>query len=168
MRSTDFRFEDAAGDIRQHRVNNPQDWDDDWVFHDERFHVLHADDELFVRFLAEMLHAVVRPDLDEVRRLANTFNETLGRDHWELYEVSQLSGKPIFAGRTRGLPRRPAGAVGRRVPAPRDELADRRQAAAVAVSVLQGGEQAGGPGRHRPDPGRLRGAARRAAGGRSA
>ena len=101
MRSTDHRFEDAAGDIWQHRVNNPQDWDDDWVFHDERFHVLHADDELFVRFLAEMLHPVVRPDVDEVRRLANTFNEMLGRDEWELYETSQLSGKPIFSGRKR-------------------------------------------------------------------
>jgi hypothetical protein len=101
MRSTDHRFQDAAGDIWQHRINNPQDWDDDWVFHDERFHVLHADDELFVRFLAEMLHPVVRPDTDEARRLANTFNEMLGRDDWELYEVSQLSGKPIFAGRKR-------------------------------------------------------------------
>lgn len=101
MPSTDHRFKDAAGDIRQHRVNNPQDWDDDWVFHDERFHVLHADDELFVRFLAEMLHPVVRPDLDEVRRVANALNERLGRDDWELYEADQMSGKPIFAGRKR-------------------------------------------------------------------
>jgi hypothetical protein len=99
--STDARFNDAAGDIWQHRVNNPYDWDDDWVFHDERFDVLHADDELFVRFLAEMLHPAVRPDLDEVRQLANTFNEMLRRDHWELYEANQLSGKPVFAGRTR-------------------------------------------------------------------
>lgn len=101
MPSTDSRFQDAAGDIWQHRVNNPQDWDDDWVFHDERFHVPHCDDELFVRFLAEMLHPAVRPDVDEVRRLANTFNEMLGRDDWELHETSQLSGKPVFAGHKR-------------------------------------------------------------------
>jgi hypothetical protein len=63
--------------------------------------VLYADDELFVRFLAEMLHPGCAPGLDEVRRLANTFNEMLARDDWELYEVSQLSGKPIFAGRKR-------------------------------------------------------------------
>ena len=30
--SNDHRFKDAAGDIWQHRVNNPQDWEDDWVF----------------------------------------------------------------------------------------------------------------------------------------
>jgi hypothetical protein len=30
--STDSRFKNAAGDIWQHRVNNPMDWKDDWVF----------------------------------------------------------------------------------------------------------------------------------------
>jgi AbiJ-like protein/abortive infection Abi-like protein len=100
MPSTDFRFADAAGDIRQHRINN-YDWDPDWVFHDERFNILHADDELFVRFLAEILHPVVRPDVDEARRLANAFNERLAHDDWELFEAAQLSGRPIFAGRRR-------------------------------------------------------------------
>jgi hypothetical protein len=35
--STDGRFTDASGDIRQHRVNNPSDWPDDWLFSDDRF-----------------------------------------------------------------------------------------------------------------------------------
>ena len=35
--SYDSRFKDAAGDIWQHRVNNPEDWDDDWIFKDNRF-----------------------------------------------------------------------------------------------------------------------------------
>lgn len=29
--STDGRFKNAAGDICQHRVNNPEDWSDDWI-----------------------------------------------------------------------------------------------------------------------------------------
>jgi hypothetical protein len=33
--STDSRFRDAEGDIWQHTVNNPGDWDADWVFHDD-------------------------------------------------------------------------------------------------------------------------------------
>jgi hypothetical protein len=37
MPSTDSRYKTAAGDIRQHRVNNPEDWPDDWVFTDSRF-----------------------------------------------------------------------------------------------------------------------------------
>jgi len=35
IESHDGRFENAAGDIWQHRVNNPQDWNDDWVLLDE-------------------------------------------------------------------------------------------------------------------------------------
>ena len=35
--SYDTRFKGAARDIWQHRVNNPEDWEDDWVFHDARF-----------------------------------------------------------------------------------------------------------------------------------
>jgi hypothetical protein len=35
MPSTDHRFENAAGDIWQHRRNN-DDWDDDWIFADPR------------------------------------------------------------------------------------------------------------------------------------
>ena len=51
--STDSRFPDAAGDIWQHRINNPQDWEDDWVFYDRRFNLLNCDDEVLLRFLCE-------------------------------------------------------------------------------------------------------------------
>ncbi len=37
--SFDHRFGTAARDIWQHRVNNLNDWDDDWVFHDPRFNI---------------------------------------------------------------------------------------------------------------------------------
>src|SRR6185503_19147367 len=50
--SGDTRFEDAAGDIWQHRVRN-LDWEDHWVFFDDRFHLLDGDDEVFLRFLCE-------------------------------------------------------------------------------------------------------------------
>ena len=42
----------------QHRVNN-FDWNDDWVFYDSRFNILYAEDDIFPRFLCEMLHPVV-------------------------------------------------------------------------------------------------------------
>ncbi len=100
MRSTDGRFRDAAGDIWQHRINN-YDWEDDWVFHDSRFDLAGCADETFARFLCEMLHPVVRPNLEEVQRLLASFNECLARDDWEIVEVRQLSGKPIFEGRRR-------------------------------------------------------------------
>jgi hypothetical protein len=96
MRSTDGRFRDAAGDIWQHRINN-YDWPADWVFTDDRFQLLRCPDELFGRFLAEMCHPVVRPDVDEARGLVKGFNELLATDGWELSEVAQLSGRPVFA-----------------------------------------------------------------------
>jgi AbiJ N-terminal domain 3 len=34
MPSGDSRFKDAAGDIWQHRFNNPGDWEPDWVYRD--------------------------------------------------------------------------------------------------------------------------------------
>lgn len=53
--SRDHRFKDAAGDIWQHRVNNC-DWDNDWVFHDTRFGLIHGDDDRFLAFLCETIH----------------------------------------------------------------------------------------------------------------
>ena len=97
MPSTDHRIRNAAGDIRQHRVNW-RDWEDDWVFFDSRFRILHGSDEDFIRFLCETLHPVVRPDEAEVQMLVDQYNRQLAVDGWRLVEVKQLSGKPIFGG----------------------------------------------------------------------
>lgn len=97
--SRDHRFRDAYGDIWQHRVNNPQDWDDDWVFHDARFDLLHCDDELFLRFLCETLHPVVRSDPEEVEQLRQTYNHFLRNDGYEIIERTQMAGRPVFVAR---------------------------------------------------------------------
>jgi AbiJ N-terminal domain 3 len=66
--SYDPRFADAAGDIWQHRVNN-YDWDEDWVFYDERFNLMNGDDETLLAFLCETIHPVVRADPTEAERI---------------------------------------------------------------------------------------------------
>ena len=99
MRSTDSRFNNGAGDIWQHRVNNPQDWEDDWVFTDERFDLMHGSDEALLRFLCEMVHPAVRPNRDEVQQLVSRFNKMLAGDGWSLVATEQISGRPIFEGR---------------------------------------------------------------------
>ncbi len=99
MRSTDGRFKDAAGDIWQHRVNNPQDWEDDWVFTDSRFDLMHGDDEMLMRFLAETVHPAVRPDAEEALSLVDSFNRGLAADGWALVETKQISGRPVYEGR---------------------------------------------------------------------
>ncbi len=97
--SKDHRFPSAYRDIWQHRVNNPQDWEDDWVFYDSRFDLLHADDELFLNFLCETLHPVVRSDAEEVERLRQLYNHFLRADGYELVEKVRMAGRPVFAAR---------------------------------------------------------------------
>ena len=106
MPSCDSRFHDAAGDIWQHRVNN-YDWDDDWVFSDDRFELAHGDDEILLRFLCESLHPVVRSDATEVERFSQLFNQFLINDGYQLVVKTRLSGKPVFSGRFVGTANAP-------------------------------------------------------------
>jgi len=94
--TTDHRFKSMAGDIWQHRVNNPMDWDDDWVYSDSRLNLYGCPDEEFLSFLGEILHPIVRPNSDEVEALSAFFNECLARSGWQLIPESQLAGKPVY------------------------------------------------------------------------
>lgn len=99
MESYDNRFNNAAGDIWQHRINNPNDWEDNWIFSDKRFDLLHCDDSILLNFLCEMAHPLVRPDSSEVSRLIQIYNEVLTEDGFEVVEKSRIAGKPFFVGR---------------------------------------------------------------------
>jgi hypothetical protein len=101
--SYDSRFQNAGGDIWQHRINNPNDWDDNWIFGDKRFNLLNCEDHILLNFLCEMLHPIVRADTNEVNRLLHLINENLKEDNFELIEKSKVSGRPIFVGRQRIL-----------------------------------------------------------------
>jgi len=100
--STDNRFKDAQGDIWQHRVNN-YDWEDDWVFYDSRFELQTGDDEIFLRFLCETIHPVVRQDVTEAERICQLYNQYLKNDGFQIIEKTRLSGKPVFIGRLIGV-----------------------------------------------------------------
>jgi hypothetical protein len=97
MPSTDYRseFNTAAKDIWKHRVVN-SDWSDDWVFTDSRFNLLHSEDEVFLRFLCETLHPIVRPRTAEAEALSDVYKEYLRVDGWEIYVTKELSRKPVY------------------------------------------------------------------------
>ena len=97
MRSTDTRFPDAARDIWQHRVLNPGDWEDHWVFYDRRIDLLHASDDEFLRFVCDAVHPIVRSDKDESRSLVEIYNGFLEVDGWQIIEAGHISGRPVFA-----------------------------------------------------------------------
>ncbi len=99
MESYDGRFDNVAGDIWQHRVNNPNDWPDDWLFNDERFNLIKCDDSIFLNFLCEMIHPLVRSDSSEVNKMVQLFNDNLQVDNFEIIEKTKISNRPIFVGR---------------------------------------------------------------------
>lgn len=101
--STDPRFNDAAGDIWQHRVNNPQDWAADWVYGDSRFDLVGGPPETFLRFLCELVHPVVRPDKNEALQLVQQFNDQLRPEGWHIVEEEKIAGRPRYIAKPLGL-----------------------------------------------------------------
>jgi hypothetical protein len=99
MESNDSRYPNAKRDIWQHRVNNPRDWPDNWIFQDRRFNLLGCDDSIFLNFLCEMIHPIVRPNSSDVNKLLQIFNDNLKNDNYEIIENTRISGKPVFIGR---------------------------------------------------------------------
>ena len=99
--STDGRFDDARGDIWQHRINN-SDWDDDWVYDYAPLGLFTIGNDLFLKFLTDLLHPVVRPDSGESRALAQELNDLLRPDGIELYEANSIGQRPTWAARRIG------------------------------------------------------------------
>ena len=96
MPSSDSRYQDAAGDIWQHCINN-QDWDPNWIYTDERFCLLEGTDDSFLRFLCEIVHPLVRPNRDEAIKIVSHYNEQLRLAGWEIFESEKIAGRPRFS-----------------------------------------------------------------------
>lgn len=97
MSSRDTRYHNAYDDIYQHMVMN-RDWDDNWVFTDTRFNLMHCDDITYMNFLAETLHPVVVINDKTRDRFLALYNRILGLDGYELLPTKELQGQPIFKG----------------------------------------------------------------------
>lgn len=94
--SYDSRFKDAEGDIWQHTINN-EDYEDGWVFTDDRFCLADGnDDEYFLRFLCEMFHPAVRIERGDWKKVLDHLNELLEPDGYKLYPIGAISGRAIY------------------------------------------------------------------------
>lgn len=96
--STDNRYKTAGEDIHKHTVLN-DDWTDDWVFTDNRFNLLHVQDKLFLEFLILTLHPAVRDSQEQIVTLLEIYNNNLSQNGFELYQVGEIAGKPVFGAR---------------------------------------------------------------------
>lgn len=102
MPSYDSRFQNASQDIIQHRVAN-YDWEDDWVFSDERFNFVNGTDENILKFLCEIVHPEVLLRGDNPQKYVDNFNQYLKHDNYEIFVSGRVSGKPIFSYRKIGI-----------------------------------------------------------------
>lgn len=92
--ATDSRYDNARGDIWQHTINN-DDWPSDWVYDYKPLGLLDGPPERFARFVAELVHPVVRPDIDEAARLTAEINDLIAVDKIQLAEVRSIGDKPV-------------------------------------------------------------------------
>lgn len=96
--SYDRRFEDAEGDIWQHTVNN-DDYENGWVFEDERFELLNGDDDVLLRFLCAVFHPAVRVETGYWKEFLDAVNGLLRNDGYEIYPESKISGRDVYGWR---------------------------------------------------------------------
>ncbi len=85
--SHDGRFKDAEGDIWQHTVNN-DDWEMDWIFTDARFKLLDGENKVFLDFLCETLHPVVRDNKNEIEEMLSIYNTFLKEANYQIFSKS--------------------------------------------------------------------------------
>lgn len=100
MESYDRRQPNAARDISVHR-DGYRDWDDDWIFDDDRFALIHCEDSVLLRLFEVMVHPTVQPDRDRVKWLIDLLNLHLACDGWQFEKTSTLSGRPVYEPRRR-------------------------------------------------------------------
>lgn len=94
--SHDPRYTTASDDIWQHCINN-EDWDAYWVFTDDRFNLLDAPPDKFLRFLCEIVHPIVRPDRNVSLTIASHINDQLRGAGWELFEEERIGGRSRYS-----------------------------------------------------------------------
>ena len=94
MPSTDDRFQDAAGDIWQHMVNN-FDWSYDYLLRD-RLDLSQCDDKTFLRFIETCVHPLVADNDTEIKALVDDFNRLLATDGYRLVVAEIVSGRPVY------------------------------------------------------------------------
>ena len=101
MRSYDSRYSDARGDIIQHTVNN-DDFPHCWVFQDDRFELINGSDEVFLRFVCEIFHPLVRDEKKKWEQFLRRVNELIREDAYELYVKQYISGRAVYSYRLCG------------------------------------------------------------------
>ena len=98
MPSIDSKFATAEQEIMQHVVNN-DDYPHCWFFEDERFGLQDGSDEMYLRFLCEVFHPVVRYEKGYWKEILEAINKILQNDGYELYPSEKISNRDVYGWR---------------------------------------------------------------------
>ena len=102
MKSIDSRHENAKGDIIRHTINN-DDYPYCWVFEDNRFGLANGSDEMFLRFICEIFHPLVRDEKKQWGLFLEKVNNLIKEDGYELYIKEYISGREVYDYRFYGV-----------------------------------------------------------------
>lgn len=94
MSSTDYRYQDAEGDIWQHMVRN-SDWSDTELLY-SRLGITDIPDEQFTQFLETCVHPLASRDTEKTANVVTQFNDALRRDGFTMRAAGQLSGRTVY------------------------------------------------------------------------
>ena len=95
--SSDAPWLDTLRDeIIQHTIRN-DDYPYGWVFEDDRFELMSGNDEIFLKFIAQIFHPVIRSEKSDWQSALEEINQLLGEDGYELYESEKISGKFVYS-----------------------------------------------------------------------
>ncbi len=95
MKSNDPRFKNAKEDIVCHTINNI-DYPHCWVFEDDRFELKNGTDEIFLKFICEIFHPLVRDEKKQWRLFLEKVNSLIKEDGYELYIKEYVSGREVY------------------------------------------------------------------------
>lgn len=101
MASDDPRYSNAKKDIIQHTINN-DDFPVCWVFQDDRFELNKGSDEVFLKFICEIFHPLVRDEKKSWKLFLNKVNDFIRADGYELYVKQYISGRAEYGYRLCG------------------------------------------------------------------
>jgi hypothetical protein len=100
MRSYDSRQPNAANDIRVHR-DSYRDWENGWIFDDDRLDLMHCTDETLLKLFVIMVHPNVQTEQEQAKWLVDLLNLHLAYDGWQLEKATTISGRPVYEARRR-------------------------------------------------------------------
>ena len=99
IESLDSRYQNAETEIYIHTEVNPNDYQDGWLFEDDRFPLKDGSDEELLQFLCEIFHPEVRDEKSPWKNVLEKVRTLIFQDGYEFYINGLISRRTVYAWR---------------------------------------------------------------------